>query len=51
VNGGRATLSGSGSAERQTAAAPSAKRQQTAKRQPAANVRQEANVKIDARHD
>jgi hypothetical protein len=52
VNGGRASLSGSGSAPRQTAAAPAAKRQQTAKRQPATNnVRQEANVNINARHD
>jgi hypothetical protein len=51
VNGGRSALSGSGSSERQTAAAPSAKRQQNAKRQPAVNARQEANVRVDARHD
>jgi hypothetical protein len=51
VNGGRSALSGSGSAEHQTAAAPAAKRQQNAKRQPAVNARQEANVRVDARHD
>ncbi len=51
VNGGRASLSGSGSAPREQASAGT-KRQQTAKRQPtASNARQEANVKIDARHD
>jgi hypothetical protein len=52
VNGGRATLGGSGSAPRQEAAAAGTKRQQTAKRQPAsANIRQEATVNINARHD